>query len=112
MIKLFRKLFKRRKKLERYSIDDSGLGRGMHVSVNLEHPEVKASIMYRLNNLAQYDIVSGKLVKKKNPTIEPMDHIDGRIYYHREMIKKYYEGYDVDVEEHRNMLEYYTGERE
>ena len=111
MFSLFRKLFNRRKKLEKYDIDDyGGLGGGLRVSLNLDHPEVKSSIMYRLNQMAQYDIVNGKLVKKKNARPVEKNDIDGLVYYHREMIKKYDEGYDVDAKYHRRMLDYYLGE--
>ncbi len=112
MIEILRKLFKRRKKLEKYEVDDFGVGRGMRVALNLEHPEVKASIQYRLNQMAQFDIVNGKLVKKKNARTVKKNDIDGLIYYHREMIKKYDEGYDVDVKYHKRMLDYYLGESE
>ena len=111
MFYLFRKLFKRRKKLEKYSVDEyGGLGGGIRVSLNLDHPEVKTSIMYRLNQLAQYDIVNGKLVKKKNSRVVSKDDLEGQVYYHKEMLKKYDEGYDVDEKYHRRMLDYLLGE--
>lgn len=105
-----RKLLRKRKKLEKYDINDRGMGRGIHVSLNLDHPEVKASIMYRLNSLAQYDIVNGKLVKKPDALPPSEFELDGHIYYHKEMIKKYEQGYDVDVDHHRSMLKFYQGE--
>jgi hypothetical protein len=78
---------------------------GMSIRVNLEHPVVQRKLAHQFNKYRNFRIGNDGRVEYDKAEDETRDAIQIEINYHKNMIQKYHEGYDVDVEHHERFLE-------